>query len=114
MMGLTQRQQECLDFIKATIAARDYPPTYDEIAKSLDLHSRSGVQRIVMGLESRGLIRRIPGKARAIEVVDPSSMRAVMLSGEVFRLVQAYAASERISVDVAASELLRGSLGASA
>lgn len=112
MMGLTPRQQGCLDFIKATIAARSYPPTYDEMAAALQLHSRSGIQRIVIGLERRGLIRRIPGRARAIEVVEPGMMQAVLLSKEVFRLVQVYAESQRISVDCAASELLREAMGA--
>lgn len=113
MIGLTPRQQQCLDFIKATIAARGYPPTYDEIATSLQLHSRSGIQRLVIGLERRGLLRRIPGKARAIEVIDPRAMQAVLLSKEVFCLVQAYAAGQRISVDTAVSEIVREAMGAS-
>lgn len=110
MIGLTPRQQQCLDFIKATIAARGYPPTYDEIATSLQLHSRSGIQRLVVGLERRGIIRRIPGKARAIEVVDPGAMQAVLLNREIFELVRAYAGSQRIGMDTACNELLRSCL----
>jgi hypothetical protein len=66
----------------------------------------------MIGLERRGLVRRIPGKARAIEVIDPGSLQAVLLNPEIYALVQAYAAGHRIGVDTATNELLRGALGA--
>lgn len=112
MIGLTPRQQQCLDFIKATIDARGLPPSYEEIAAALHLDSKSGVQRLVNGLADRGRIRRMPRRARAIEVIEPESLRAVMLSQEVFHLARAYAESQRISVDCAVSEIVREALGA--
>lgn len=112
MIGLTPIQQDCLDFLRSYHAAHGVTPTCQEIVDHFGWHSRSNAARLLETLEKRGHIRRVPGKARAIEFVDPAKMSAVLLSDEVFRLVQAYAASQRISVDCAASELLRDSLGA--
>lgn len=113
MMGLTQRQQQCLDFLRSYHAEHGIVPSHGEISAELKMYSKSGVVRLLAALEQRGHIRRTPRKARAIEFINPETMRAVLLSAEVFRLVQAYAASQKISVDCAASELLRDSLGAS-
>lgn len=111
MIGLTARQQQCLDFLKSYHAAKGIAPTMDEMAAHFGV-AKSNVSRILDRLEERGRIRRSPRKARSVEFINPGQMQAVLLSKEVFSLVQAYAASQRISVDCAASELLRDSLGA--
>lgn len=112
MMPLTKTQARCLDAIKAEIAAGSVP-TLSRLAARLEVKYPSTVHSCLRRLEQRGFIRRVPSATGAIELVEPKSMQAVLLSKEVFRLVQAYAASQRISVDCAASELLRDSLGAS-
>jgi repressor LexA len=73
MIGLTPRQSRALAFIKTYASAKGYAPTFDEIAGGLGLSGRSGVHRIVAGLEARGAIRRISGRARAIEIVPEVS-----------------------------------------
>lgn len=111
MIGLTQRQQQCLDFLRSYHKEKGIAPTMDEIAAHFGV-VKSNVSRILDRLEERGRIRRSRRKARSIEFINPGQMSAVLLSKEVFRLVQVYAESQRISVDCAASELLRDSLGA--
>lgn len=61
---ITKRQRECLKFI----ASAEICPSFDEMAFAMGLKSKSGVARIVNGLEERGMINRIPDRARAIEV----------------------------------------------
>ena len=61
---ITQRQKDCLELIaKAKVC-----PSYDEMAEALGIGSKSGISRIVNGLEERGMINRMPNYARAIEV----------------------------------------------
>jgi hypothetical protein len=67
------RQAACFTFIKARIDETNVPPTLQEIADHLDLRSKSGIHRLVAALEARGLIRRLPNRARAIEVLDPKN-----------------------------------------
>jgi SOS-response transcriptional repressor LexA len=113
MIGLTPRQSECLTFIKAYIDVDAVAPSLDEICVAMGLKSKSGAKRLLEGLEERGVIRRSPGRARSIEIIDPATMQAVSLNSEIFNLVRAYAASERIGIDTAANALLRDCLGAS-
>jgi SOS-response transcriptional repressor LexA len=71
MITATDRQGECLDIIRESIAETGTAPSYDEIADRMGLVSKGNVVRYVNGLEERGLIRRIPRRARAIEIVEP-------------------------------------------
>ena len=66
IFGLTRRQTETYDFLKAYRAENGYSPNYNEIQKHLGLASRSGVARIVNLLEQRGVVRRIPNSARSL------------------------------------------------
>lgn len=112
MNPLTPRQKQCLDFIRAYKDANGIMPSFRDILVGIRCSSSSHVAHLVRKLEESGHIRCSSKRARSIELLTPDSMRAVLLSPEVFRLVQAYAASERISVDTATNELLRGALGA--
>lgn len=112
MIGLTQRQQECLDFLRSYHAAKGIMPSMQEMIDNLQLNSKSGAARILNGLEERGHIRRTYKKARAIELITPDQMQAVLLNQEIFALVKAYAVSQHIGLDTATNELLRGALGA--
>lgn len=68
-MGLTSVQADTLRYIRAYSVEHGFPPSFGEIAKALDLKSKSGVHRIVTALEERGHIRRLPYRARAIEII---------------------------------------------
>lgn len=72
---LTKKQNELLDFIHKRMAKDGVPPSFDEMKDALDLRSKSGIHRLVTALEERGFIRRLPHRARALEIVRlPESM----------------------------------------
>lgn len=67
---LTKRMKDCLDFIDRYMKKSDgIAPSYDEIKKGIGLKSKSGVYRYIEALEERGFIKRIPYRARAVEIL---------------------------------------------
>ena len=66
---LTKKQSELLRFIHERLQEEGVPPSFDEMKEALDLRSKSGIHRLIMALEERGFIRRLPNRARAIEVL---------------------------------------------
>lgn len=112
MNPLTPRQKQCLDFIRSYSEANDIMPSLRDILVGIGCSSTSHAAYLVRKIAEAGYIRRAPGKARSMEFVTPETMQAVLLSKEVFRLVQAYAAGQKISVDVAVSEIVREAMGA--
>lgn len=66
---LTRKQYELLMFIDARLKASGVSPSFDEMKDALDLKSKSGIHRLITGLEERGFIRRLPHRARALEVL---------------------------------------------
>ena len=66
---LTRKQHELLIFINERISQTGVSPSFDEMKDALDLRSKSGVHRLVSGLEERGFLRRLAHKARALEVM---------------------------------------------
>jgi repressor LexA len=66
---LTKKQRELLLFINQRLTATGVSPSFDEMKDALRLKSKSGIHRLVSGLEERGFIRRLPHRARALEVV---------------------------------------------
>jgi repressor LexA len=66
---LTAKQRELLLFIDDRLKATGISPSFDEMREALDLKSKSGVHRLISALEERGFIRRLPNRARALEVV---------------------------------------------
>src|SRR5262249_13181717 len=66
---LTRKQRELLLFINQRLRATGISPSFDEMKDALSLKSKSGIHRLVSGLEERGFIRRLPHRARALEVV---------------------------------------------
>jgi repressor LexA len=66
---LTKKQSELLRFIHERLQEEGVPPSFDEMKDALDLRSKSGIHRLIMALEERGFIRRLPNRARAIEVL---------------------------------------------
>ena len=72
---LTRKQYELLMFIHERLKEAGVPPSFEEMKEALDLRSKSGIHRLVTALEERGFIRRLPHRARALEVVKlPDSM----------------------------------------
>lgn len=66
---LTKRQCQLLRFVSEYVTATGVCPSFDEIKDALDLKSKSGIHRLVSELEERGFIRRLPHRARAIEIL---------------------------------------------
>jgi repressor LexA len=66
---LTEKQKELLLFIHERMQERGVPPSFDEMKDALDLKSKSGIHRLITALVERGFIRRLPHRARAIEVI---------------------------------------------
>ena len=66
---LTKKQKNLLMFINKKLRASGVSPSYEEMKQSLNLKSKSGIHRLISALEERGFIKRLPHKARALEVV---------------------------------------------
>src|SRR5579875_2824808 len=66
---LTRKQHELLMFIHERIKETGVSPSFDEMKDALDLASKSGIHRLITALEERGFLRRLPHRARALEVV---------------------------------------------
>jgi repressor LexA len=66
---LTPKQKELLLYIHERLQDTGVPPSFDEMKEALDLRSKSGIHRLITALEERGFIRRLPHRARALEIV---------------------------------------------
>src|SRR5215510_11046035 len=66
---LTRKQRELLKFIQERLGETGISPSFDEMKEALGLKSKSGVHRLITGLEERGFIKRLPHRARALDVV---------------------------------------------
>ena len=75
---LTRKQLDLLRFIQQRLRESGVPPSFDEMKDALDLKSKSGIHRLITALEERGFLRRLPNRARAIEVIRlPESLGSV-------------------------------------
>jgi repressor LexA len=75
---LTAKQQQLLLFIKQHLDKGGVSPSFEEMKDALDLKSKSGIHRLISALEERGFIRRLPNRARALEVLKLPDGVAVM------------------------------------
>ena len=82
---LTRKQSELLTYLSDHMQQHNVPPSFDEMRDALGLASKSGVHRLVSGLEERGYIRRLANRARAIEILKPVTAAA---GGVVTRAVE--------------------------
>jgi repressor LexA len=81
---LTRKQNELLRFIQERLTDTGIPPSFDEMKEALDLKSKSGIHRLITALEERGFIRRLPNRARALEVIKlPETMNRPKFSPSV-------------------------------
>ena len=67
--GLTKKQRERLNFLRERRSEGEVSPSFDEMREALGLASKSGIHRLVVGLEDRGYINRIPNRKRTIRLV---------------------------------------------
>ena len=73
---LTRKQHELLTYIHEKLADTGVSPSFEEMKEALDLKSKSGVHRLISALEERGFLRRLPNRARALEIVRMPEVRA--------------------------------------
>ena len=66
---LTEKQFELLKYIHQRVTESGISPSYDEMKVAVNLHSKSGIHRLINALEERGYIRRLPNRARALEIL---------------------------------------------
>ena len=108
---LTSKQKELLLFIHSRLQQSGVPPSFDEMKEALELKSKSGIHRLITALEERGFIRRLPHRARALEVVKlpenmsdaaPRKFAPSVIEGSLKR-----PASPSVSPEVAAYALQR-------
>jgi len=66
---LTHKQHELLFFIHQCMQKTGVPPSFDEMKEAVEIASKSGIHRLVVALEERGFIRRLPNRARAMEII---------------------------------------------
>jgi repressor LexA len=96
---LTAKQRELLLFIQNRLGETGISPSFDEMREALALKSKSGVHRLISALEERGFIRRLPNRARALEVVKlPES--ATPPSSNVVQLRPAASAPANDTVEI--------------
>lgn len=76
-LSLTIKQAQLLAFIEGRIEETGVAPSFEEMKDHLGLAAKSGVHRLICGLEERGSIRRLRNRARAIELVKPRSLAGV-------------------------------------
>lgn len=96
---LTKKQHDLLLFIASNLKDKGVCPSYEEMCAFLGLHSKSGINRLVKALEERGFIRRLPNKARALEVLIMPEEKAGVLSNQVFTKNRMHEIEKNISND---------------
>ena len=95
---LTAKQRELLIFIDQRLGETGISPSFDEMREALDLKSKSGVHRLISALEERGFIRRLPNRARALEVVNMPEINAPASSVTPLRSARPAPANDTIDI----------------
>jgi repressor LexA len=98
---LTAKQRELLIFIRERLEESGISPSFDEMREALDLKSKSGVHRLISALEERGFIRRLPNRARALEVVklpDSGAAQAAQPASAQLRPALPAAANDTLEI----------------
>ena len=74
---LTPKQHKLLGFIEQTLAKQQVSPSFEEMKEYMGLKSKSGIHRLIAGLEAKGYVRHLPNQARALEVIPrPTNLSA--------------------------------------
>ena len=85
---LTRKQHELLVFIQRRLNENGVSPSFDEMKEALGLKSKSGIHRLISGLEERGFIRRLPHRARALEILKLPDSLQERLDGFTPRVIE--------------------------
>ena len=72
-LSMTRKQADLLSYIRLYMSETGISPSFDEMKEAMDLKSKSGIHRLLVALEERGLIRRLPNRARCIELMRKSN-----------------------------------------
>jgi repressor LexA len=83
---LTRKQHDLLVYIDGRLSETGVSPSFEEMKDALDLKSKSGVHRLISALEERGFIRRLPNRARALEVLKMPEMKGAVPAGARVRV----------------------------
>ncbi len=103
---LTAKQRELLVFIDRRLEESGISPSFEEMKDALDLKSKSGVHRLISALEERGFIRRLPNRARALEVLkQPDDVSALRAAAPANDAMGGFAAAPR-SVPAPANDVI--------
>ncbi|HEX7854075.1 MAG TPA: transcriptional repressor LexA [Sphingobium sp.] len=100
---LTAKQQQLLLFIKHHLERGGVSPSFEEMKEALDLKSKSGIHRLISALEERGFIRRLPNRARALEVLKLPDGLATIPANPVAAAAPAKAAPQ---IPIAANDVI--------
>ena len=96
---LTAKQRELLQFIHVRLQQSGVSPSFDEMREALELKSKSGVHRLISALEERQFIRRLPNRARALEVIKmPETMAPAIAPSPAQKSVARAAANDTIEI----------------
>jgi repressor LexA len=96
---LTAKQRELLQFIHERLRESGVSPSFDEMRDALDLKSKSGVHRLISALEERQFIRRLPNRARALEVIKmPETVSPTLAAAMATKTVVPAAANDTIEI----------------
>lgn len=102
---LTAKQHELIRFIQQRLEATGISPSFEEMKEALDLKSKSGVHRLISALEERGFLRRLPNRARALEVIrQPED--ATPARGAAGNVVSLAAATARAAAPAPANDVI--------
>ncbi|WP_083991864.1 LexA family protein [Bradyrhizobium embrapense] len=109
MMGLTNVQAQCVQFVRHHVEQHGASPSYREIADHLGIRGRGTISHLIDSLVYRGALLRVPGKARTLSIPEPGVGDGIVVRPlpEVRRAIRAYAHEHRISERTAAEEALR-------
>ncbi len=101
---LTAKQHELIRFIQQRLEDTGISPSFEEMKEALDLKSKSGVHRLISALEERGFLRRLPNRARALEVIrepgDTTPARSIPASDNVVAMPSPVARAPQAANDV--------------
>ena len=111
---LTRKQHELLTYIHQHLSENGVSPSFEEMKEALDLKSKSGVHRLISALEERGFIRRLPNRARALEVMRMPDVKAGIASRPSAPVVSSRSAAWVTHRPYAAAWGVRGSCEAMA
>jgi repressor LexA len=109
---LTAKQQQLLIYIKQHLDKGGISPSFEEMKDALDLKSKSGIHRLISALEERGFIRRLPNRARALEVLklpdgaSAESIPSIVDAGNVTPLRKPAPSAPARSTPIAANDVI--------